>query len=123
MRQLRTDIPPFSEFEKAGEWAVRHAVEAGHYSLGRAASARSWLAWKEEGRQEVSDAFQAEQTSAASRAADAASRAADAADKANELARDANALARSADKTAKIAAAIAALALIASIALPFILRH
>ena len=116
MRQVRTDIPPFSEFERAGEWAVRHAVEAGHYNEGRAASARSWLAWKEEGRQEEVKAFQAEQASAASRAADAATRAADAAEAANTLARNAN-------RTAKIAAAIAALALIASIAVPLILRH
>jgi len=109
-------LPPFDGFARSGEALVRQNIEDKYITGGLRASAVVWLAWREEQRRTQSDALQAEQASAASRAAEAATRAADAAEAANTLARNAN-------TTAKIAAAIAALALIASVAVPLILRH
>jgi hypothetical protein len=103
----------FDGFEKAGEPAVRDAVNAGRYSMGEEASARAWLARKEEARrvedQRRSDASHTANLEVATSAKDAAWAAAEAA---REAAREA--------KTANIIATLALVAAVIAIAVSVI---
>lgn len=111
--------PPFNGFARAGEAAVQHAVDAGHYSLGEAASARAWLAWRTQERrredQARSDASQAANLEVATSAKDAAWVAAEAARDAAREAKRANQLAASANRIAALALLAAAIAIIVSV--------